>query len=243
MKITFLKRSMRAPLLVFFVMFQIHQLRAQDVPSDSVVKERIQCIQKMLDEGQQNANLWRNGWIIGYSALTVGQGAAYYISTDENIKMIWAMGSATTLACAAIGIFTPMLAAYTPPNLSRIPENSKEEQQKKLEIAEKYLKFSAEQEKEGRSWKVHALYGIVNAGEGVLVCVAFDQSFWSGFTNFALSSIVSEAQIWSQPTKAISDFQSYCRRYKPEETPEALRQKPVWHVNAYPGGVVVNLVF
>lgn len=243
MKNKFPLSNIRVTLLVFVLILQFLHLSAQDKLSDTLVKERIQSIQKMLDEGKTNANRWWYGWLIGYSALTVGQGAGYFVSTDENAKVEWAFGSFTSLLGVATQVLMPMVPGYAPDRLALIPENNKEEELQKLNIAEDLLKLSAHREKKGRSWKMHALCGIANAGVELIYCYGFNQPQGIAIRDFAINTFISEAQIWSQPTRAMKDYQSYCRKYKAGENLRVYKPIPEWHVSAYPGGISICLLF
>ena len=75
--------------------------------------------------------------------------------------------------------------------------------------SEEMLKEIAEREKEGRSWKMHALTGAVNLSTGLITWLGFKRSVWDGLEIFALNTAVTELQIWTQPTRAIKDYKNY----------------------------------
>jgi hypothetical protein len=52
-------------LLLLILLFQFSKLSAQTEIPDSLVNERINYIQKMLDEGKPAAKLWWNAWLYG----------------------------------------------------------------------------------------------------------------------------------------------------------------------------------
>jgi hypothetical protein len=243
MKNTVLFITIRDIFLVFILIFQFSLLSAQVKVSDSLVKERIQCIQKMLDDGKKNANLWWNGWLIGYSALTVGQGAGIFLGNTESARIEWGFGSFTSLLGVVSLVLAPMPAGYAPDRLAQTPENNQEEEFKKLYYAEDLLKLSAQREKAGRSWKMHALCGVVDAGVELIYYYGFNQSLSSGIRDFAINTVISEAQILTQPTRAIKDYKNYCKKYKTGEFSEVYKAKPEWHLSAYPGGIVISMVF
>jgi len=243
MKKQFLLTKIRVPLLVFVLIFQFLYLSAQVQISDSLIKERIQDIQKMLDDGKKNANLWWNGWLIGYSALTVGQGAGIIMGNNEGAKIEWAFGSFTSLLGVASLAFAPMIPVNASNRLALIPENNNEEEIKKLTIAEDLLRLSALREEHGRSWKTHALYGVADAGVELIYCYGFNQPLNSGIRDFAINTVISEAQIWTQPTRAIKDYKNYLIKYIYGENPEVFKFITEWHMNAYPGGISICLAF
>jgi len=61
--------------------------------------------------------------------------------------------------------------------------------------------------------------------------------------NFALNTAITEAQIFSQPTRAIKDYKKYCEKYKSGIPQASFKVKPSLFVNAFPGGLVLRLVF
>jgi hypothetical protein len=230
-------------IIVFTFLFRSVNISAQTDLPDSVVTERIQIIQKMLDQGRSNANLWWYGWLAGYSAATIGQGAVFFSSNDQSLRQDMAVGAATTFLGALGQIVTPMVPGYAPDRLKMISGSTKEERLKKLKSAEELLKQSALREKSGRSWQTHAIATAVNAGSGLITWLGFKRDIWAGLENFALNTCITEAQIWTQPTKAMRDYKSYCKKYKSGEKPVVIKPETVWYVGGYPGGVQLRIVF
>lgn len=229
---------------VLFLLVAIpDRLRAQAITDDAVVKERIKAIQSMLEEDRKGTNLWWYGWLGAYGAATVGQGAVYFTSNDIPTKQDMAVGAATTLLGAAGQLISPLHPGKKANLLSEIPESTPEERLKKLDAAEEYLRAVANTEKFGRSWKTHALFGVVNIGSGLITWIGFKRSVWAGLGNFALNSVVSEIQIWTQPTRTLRNYRDYCKKYQYGSVPVAWKPRPVLNVGAYPGGVGLKLVF
>ena len=143
-------------------MFHNPTLSAQDEIPDSLVKERIDHIQNMLDEGKPNAKLWWNAWLYGYSAATVVQGAVFLGSDQLKTRQDMALGAATTLVGAVGQLIMPMTPASAPGKLALIPGDTPDERINKLRKAEELFAASATREKDGRSWKMHAASSAVN---------------------------------------------------------------------------------
>ena len=137
----------------------------------------------------------------------------------------------------------PMTPSYAPARLTKISEDTHEAQLQKLGNAEELLKACALREKDGRSWQTHAVAGVVNIGSGLITWLGFKRNMWAGLENFALNTVITEAQIWSQPTKAMKDYQNYCKRFKTGEKPVALKSGIYWFAGAYPGGIEIKIVF
>lgn len=228
---------------VFIFIFQSLNISAQIEIPDSVIMERIQLIKKMLDQGKPNANRWWYGWLTGYSAATIGQGAVCFSSNDKGLRQDMALGAVTTLLGTAGQLLTPMIPGYAPYRLTKIPEDTREERLQKLDNAEELLTASALREKAGRSWKVHAVAGVVNLSSGLITWIGFKRNVWAGVKNFALNTVITEAQSWTQPTKAMKDYQNYCQRFKSGEKPIALKPDMSWFVSISPGSIEIKLVF
>jgi hypothetical protein len=207
-----------------------------------LVKYRIQSIKNILEHGKINADRWYYGWFAGYSAATIGQGAVFFISMDKVTRENMALGAATTFLGALGQLATPMDPGKKAETLAQISDSTQQDRLKKLSDAEEMLKSAALREQFGKSWQVHVLSGAVNLSSGLITWLGFKQSIWAGIGNFALNSVITETQIWTQPTKISKDYQVYCRKYsKPETT--AYKPKPTCYVGAFPSGISIKLLF
>jgi hypothetical protein len=236
-----LKRLIFILLLIFLC--RINPATAQDELSDSQVKDRLQFIEQALERGKSNANQWWYGWLIGYSAATIAQGAIGLASDDKSTRQDMALGAATTFLGAVGQIITPMTPCSAPARLAGISESTPAERKEKLVRAEKLLQECASREREGRSWKTHAITGVVNLSSGLIVWLGFKRSAWEGLGNFALNTAITEAQIWTQPTRAIRDYDNYNKTYESEQKLSCRKPGRNWSVNIYPGGIGIGVMF
>jgi hypothetical protein len=235
--------KLEAMLFIFMIIFLPIHLSAQDEIPDSLVNERIQCIQDHLNQGRTTANLWWYGWLGAYSAATIGQGAVYFLSNDKGTRQDMALGASTTLLGAAGQLVMPINPGRKADILAQIPDSTPGERLNKLIYAEKMFKEIAKNEKFGRSWKMHVIYGAVNISSGLITWLGFKRSIWAGLGNFALNTVISEAQIWTQPTRTMKDYQDYCRKYKSGINPLSYKPKPAFYVGACPDGIAIKMVF
>jgi hypothetical protein len=240
---SFIRVILKAFPFIFLLLFRTGYVTAQEDLPDSIVTERLQTIKQMFGEGKTNANLWRYGWLIGYSAATIVQGTAFFISEDKNTRQDMALGTATAFLGAAGQIIMPVVPGNATDRLELLPERTGEERMNKLSEAEKLLRESALSEKSGRSWKTHAIYGIVNLSSGLITWIGFDRSIWAGIGNFALNTVVTEAQIFTQPIRAMKDYKKYREKYGMGLEQSYAATDTYWTVNVYPGGIVVRFVF
>ena len=232
-----------ATILLIILEFGFQNVTAQTSSDDAEVKARIDYIQNVLDGGEKGAKIWWNGWLIGYSAATVVQGAVLITSDDKSTREDMATGAATTLLGAVGQLITPMVPAKAPEELKSMQEETNEERIIKLEYAEGLLKKSALREKSGRSWQTHAIAGVVNISSGLITWLGFKRTVWAGIGNFALNTAVTEAQIWTQPTRAMKDYEAYCQKYISGNPTETLKPDVDWYVGVYPGGLGIRVVF
>jgi hypothetical protein len=218
-------------------------LSAQDTIPDSQIHERIQCIQNMLDHSNPGINRWWNGWLAGYSVATAVQGIAFFVSDDTGIKQDMALGVATAMIGTVGQILTPLKISHDTYVLNLMPDNTTEEGLNKLRSAEDLLKKTALKEKAWRSWKVHALNETANLGSGLIVWLGYKRSVWDGLENFALNSVVTETQIWTQPIRAMKDYQNYCKKYYSVSISRTNKLQPEYYLKTGVGGVAFTILF
>jgi len=232
-----------AIILLFVFLFRVNPAGAQDVLSDSRIQERLQAIHHMLEQGKPNADRWWYGWLIGYGAATIAQGAIGLTSNDKDTRQDMALGAATTFLGALGQIIAPNVPGTAPDRISGIPESTPEERNAKLPEAESVFRESALIERNGRSWKTHAITGAVNLGSGLIVWLGFKRSIWEGLGNFALNMVVTEVQIWTQPTRAIRNYDRYMEKYASEQKVGCRKPETYWYVNIYPCGLGISVTF
>ena len=228
-------------LLLF--LFPFTQVAAQNEIPDSVLKERINHIQSMLDEGKPAAKLWWNAWLYGYSAATIVQGTVFLSSNELKTRQDMALGAATSLVGAVGQLIMPMTPAKAPGKLDLIPGDTPEERINKLNKADELFEASATREKDGRSWQMHAVSSAINLSSGMITWLGFDRTIQSGLINFAINEVITETQIWTQPTRAIKDYKIYCEKYKKGLPSSLYKPKVHLYVNAFYGGLALRFVF
>jgi hypothetical protein len=231
--------------VVAFLLFLTAGAAAQETvsPTDTEVTNRLSFIQDALDGGKKAADLWWYGWFGGYSAATVGQLAVYSGSDDEKQRQDMLVGSVTTALGAAGQIVFPLEAGRFASKLRAIPSETPEQRRSKLASAESFLRQAAAQEAFGRSWKTQAMATALNLAAGLVIWLHYDRPAQDGLVTFAIGQLIWEAQIFSQPMKAVRDLQEYDRRTdfdRVSATPTSGRK---WYVGVSPGGFVVGCRF
>jgi hypothetical protein len=228
--------------LSFFI-FQDLTLYSQTAVPDSSLKTRAQEFQKIVDHDRISAQRWWYGWLAGYSAATAGQGIVYFSTDEKATRQDMALGAATTFLGAAGVLITPIVPRKASFQSHDIQPNDSSQMLFDITSSEEMLKEIAKKEAEGRSWKIHAVTGAVNIGSGLITWLGFKRSVRAGLVNFAINTVITEAQIWTQPVRAIKDYQNYCTNNATSSIPHSLKPERKWYLCSYPCGFVLRLDF
>jgi hypothetical protein len=220
-------------------------IAAQEVHDrgDAEVGNRLRFIQSSFDAGKTAADLWWYGWLYGYSAATVGQLAIYSNSGDETTRQNMLVGAVTTALGAGGQVVFPLEAGRFAVRLRGMPVGTPEARRVKLDVAENFLREAAAQERFGRSWKTQAMAAGVNVAAGLWISLYYHRPASDGFVTFAVGQLFAEAQIYSQPMKAVRDLEEYEKRSDFAEVVMPESPPPVRFVRVVPGGLMIGLRF
>lgn len=243
----------------------------QAVAAKGAAKERIQYIEKSLIDGQKNARIWWGLWIAGYAGLAAGQ---YMFSAMAwNYNQHWSMGNELrrdfhlgnkktfprreqwlnyfvggTKCVLSLGLLlvNPFTPAYAANRLTGMPEGTADEISKKLTLAESLFEKCAKKERMGRAWWKHLLGFCVNAGGSVIIwqLQRGNDPWKDALISFFTGMAVFEATIWTQPTRAIRDWDEYKKRYYGVQN-AAYNDgyEDQWYLAPCPGGIAVGMSF
>lgn len=230
--------------LFLFVTFQLptSSLKAQDFIPDSLVAQRISNIETTLERDKQVTHRWWYGWLAAYSAATVVQGAIFFQSDDISTRQDMALGAATTILGAAGQFISPFKPQHDV-NADAILSKNYDDPLAKLKVAEKLLADCAEKERLALTWQNHILCTAVNVGGGLVTWLGFKRTVWAGVGNFALNTVITETQIWSQPTLVKRKYKSYCKKYLNGDHILSDASTCNWYLEAKPGGIGIRVVF
>jgi hypothetical protein len=237
------RTALKILLLIVIFSTKFSELHAQNELPDSIVAERIQFIQQTLGRDLVKTKQWWYGWLAGYSAATVTQGAVYFGSNDKSTRQDMALGAATTFLGVAGQFISPIKPGNEAEQLKTLTENTKEEQLNKSKIAEDLLNEIANREKLARNWQSHVLPTAVDIGSGLVTWLAFDRSVWAGVGNFALNLAITETQIWTQPIMAHRNYKKYQQKYTNGDVDLSYEPRANWYIGASAGGASLKVVF
>jgi hypothetical protein len=227
--------------LAVILLFQPVVLAGQGVNPDSVAADKSFDIQLTALRDKSTLQGWWHGWLAGYSAATAGQAIVYLTSDDKALRQDMALGAATTMLGAVGQLITPVLrrdADY--PSYRNYVSG---ERTMSSDQATELLRILAAREKDGRSWKTHAIAGVVNIGSGLITWLGYKRTFIDGLENFAINTVITEAQIWTQPVRAIRDYEKYSQSLQSEADASPVKPSGEWTFSAWPGGFALRLDF
>jgi hypothetical protein len=175
---------------------------AQD-GDDAQVSARLQQLETSFEEDEIHADVWFNGWLGIFTASALGSATLSLTSTPD-VAPVWRIGALRS----GLGMFSVLLApcpaCSAPPMLRQLPASTPEERLRKLRIAEEQLHRAATMERLTRSWIGHT--------GSIVVSAAFSLWIWRGYhhggaalLSFGSGILVSEAKIFTAPTRAIDD--------------------------------------
>jgi hypothetical protein len=241
-------------ILICTILLPLSLKAAETTTSEQEMKERIMYIQQALDEGESAGRLWWSGFTFVY-----GVASGYQLNTGLNYedkqRPANIVGGTKSLLGALSLLIAPFPAAFAPDKLRETPD---ENIKAKLEKAEFLLKASAQAEKNGKSWMNHALSIGVNTAGALVIGTTYSDYLNDRNVNptkEALASlisgiIVSELQIWLQPSRAIDDWNKYEQKYiNGETTGKLIRPDNSHYVFAAPiistnsAGLVAGIFF
>jgi hypothetical protein len=156
-------------------------------PTDvtKTVPTEVAAMAPLLQRDARAVRTWWWGWLGGFSALTVGQGALYLTSDDEDFKA----GQLVGAAGSTLGVLGTLIHAVQPYD---VPADGD---------LHALLADRAAREIEGRGWVNHTLNAAVNVASGAVLWGYYKQPGSAAFT-FVAGMLIGEAQIWTQPTLA-----------------------------------------
>ncbi|MBK9262577.1 MAG: hypothetical protein IPM54_22580 [Polyangiaceae bacterium] len=214
-------------------------------PSDTEVSRRLAFIEARLARGAGPANMWWSSWYYGWTALSMGQFVWAIATPDKGTRIDMAVGAAaSTLGVIPLGVL-PFPARTAQRDLARVPARSPEERRRKLAFAEHLLEAAAKDQKLRRSWVNHATSIGVSIGVGLVLGVGYGRPI-PGLINSIGGIALSELQIWTQPTAAITDFADY-EKLRNESKPSTTMLPPKTNgfpvsisIAPHPGGISIS---
>lgn len=204
---------------------------------------QLNYLEKALMYNERKAGQWWITWTGLYGVATVGQGIVAVFADQKATRQDMILGAGTTALGAISQLITPVFSGFQAIGPDSVAKMSVSAKKRLLQEEEALLRKQADIASAGKSWQTHALSGAVNLASGLITWVGFKRSFGEGLLNFALNTVVTEAQIWTQPVRARQQYKKALWILHEEGfQPNAVRT-PEWYGLAGPGGFCLGLRF
>ena len=218
---------------------------------DDGITRRIDFIQTRLDEGKTGAKRWQYSWMFIHGFSTEAQFGMATTQTDkdeEEDRYDNVVGGISSLLAVGDLTFNPLVAWNAAEKLRALPDKTSDEKKAKLRYAEQLLKDCADREEDGRSWKTHALTGLVSLIGGSAIAMDKDEDndhrYGDGAAFFVSSMLIAEIQIFTMPTRAMADWKDYSAITGDKfETGMDQSQPNRFFISANPKGVFCTILF
>ena len=224
--------------LLFFLMFAV-PIQAEQKPllSDEDMERRLAFIEERLNEGRNSARYWQYGWSGFFAASAAAQGYAAIDTDDGDDEVNYAVGAIKSAAGLTLMLLRPLPAVKGAAPLQEMPANTPLQKETRLKAGRELLHKNARRAQERKSWIRHLTGIAVNlVGSVVIASIGdTDDAVISGLTGIA----INQANIWSQPSRAIDDLNDYQREFPAGST----TNEAAWQLTPISGGLGVTIRF
>ncbi len=222
-----------------------------DSASDEELTRRIDFIQNRLYEGTLNATRWQYSWMFINGSIAYVQFGMAVTQTDADEKddrYDNIVGGISEVLAVGDLMLNPLSSWNAASKLQDLPQTTGEEKKAKLAFAEQLLKDCADREIYGRSWKTHALAGLVSVLGGAAIALDKDDDgdhrVGDGAAFLASSMLIAEIQIFTMPTRAIKDWEAYSSMPFDDSTVEIKQShEKNYFFTASPKGIFCTILF
>lgn len=187
------------------------QSSAPTPPADDS-SARVAFLREALARDESPSRTWFIAWTTTYAAVTAAEATLSVTVSDPGLREDSGVGAVKS----AIGFAA--LLVIPPPSLRRpgflAPDATPEERRAWSDLEAEHLRDAANMERLGRSWLAHAGVIAVNLAGGAYLWLK-DNRVASGILSAVSGTAVGEIQIFTQPTHAICDEQTWRATFAP----------------------------
>lgn len=198
-----------------------------DQLSDEQIDERLAYLNQSFDEIESPSNYWHYGWTGFYAVSAAAQAAkaADESDSDDSTKL-W-VGAIKSTGGLAMMLLKPLPIVHGRDEYQAMPGATRAQKIERLKKAEQLLRHSAWRANERYTWKPHAITIGANL-IGAAAIAAFGDSS-DALSSSALGIAIGEAAIWTQPSAAEQEWQSYQNRFSGNQTAYQWQIKPTFN--------------
>jgi len=205
--------------------------------SNAELEQRLKFIETRLAGQTPDARYWQYGWTGFHAVSAAAQGVLALDANDSDDEVNYLVGAVKSTGALAQMLIMPLPAVQSAARFQGLPAQSREERFQKLMQGEALLHENAGRAVTRSSWKRHLIGIGVNLFGGVAIAAFGDSS--DAVTSTLLGIAVSEASIWTEPSRAVNDLNDYQNnKWMARKTSEVS-----WHVVPLARRVEVNIRF
>lgn len=210
---------------------------SRDDISDAELDERLKFIETRLGGLNPNASYWQYGWTGFYAAAAVGQAALAIDEDDNDDETNYIVGAVKASGALAQMLLKPLPAVKSFERFELMPAQNRVERLRKLEQGEALLRENAARAQQRYGWKRHLIGIGANLVGGAVIGAYGDSS--DAVTSTVIGIAVSEATIWTEPERAVTDLDDYRRNFSNPKRSNAHN----WRLVPTLGGVALHMSF
>ena len=196
-------------MLIVWVPSSYAQATAQSLHdiSESELDQRLKFIETRLSGLNPNASYWQYGWTGFYAVSAAGQAALAIDEGDSDDQTGLIVGAVKSTGGLVQMLLKPLPAVTSHDDFQSMPSQTRAERLLKLERGEALLYENASRAQQRYGWKRHAIGIAANLLGGAVIAAYGDSSDVVAST--VLGIAVSEANIWTEPSRAETDLNDY----------------------------------
>lgn len=205
--------------------------------SDTELEQRLKFIETRLVGLNPKASRWQYGWTGFYAASALGQTVLAIDEDDSDDETNYIVGAVKSAGGLAQLLVKPLPAVKSYDRFLSMPAQTRTERLLKLEQGEALMHENAERAQQRYGWKRH-LIGIGANLLGAAVIAVYGDSA-DAVTSTILGIAVSEANIWTEPARAVTDLEEYSTNFRHAQRISTR----TWHIVPTIGGAALHISF
>lgn len=205
--------------------------------SEEEMEQRLAFITQRLNAGRTGARTWQYGWGGFFATTAAAQGYLAIQSNDSDNRANYTVGALKSTAGLAMLLLRPLPAIKGAEPIASMPAGTPQQKAARLQSAENLLRTNARRAEERTSWPRHLIAIAFNLFSGTAIAALGDvkDAAVSNLTGIT----ISQAHIWSQPSRAIEDLDDYEREFPAAPANEEVS----WQLTSIPGGLGITMRF
>lgn len=240
-KMTGLRHTLLAGMIMIFVWAPLSYgqppTQSRHDISDSELDQRLKFIETRLVGLNPNASYWQYGWTGFYTAAAVGQAVLAIDEDDNDDQTSYIVGAVKSAGGLTQMLIKPLPAVTSLGSFQSMPSQTRAERMLRLEKGEALLYENASRAQQRYGWERHAIGIAANLLGGAAIAAYGDST--DAVTSTILGIAVSEASIWTEPARAVTDLEDYRNNFRDAQT-TGVRN---WRLVPMSGGVALHISF